>query len=279
MTSGRQRQLNIVYFIDASRTRSLRIPMGRLKLILAGCGLVVLWALFSIALVIQGAMRRDAMGDSMKTLLSALFEYQTRYENVFEMAYPDKPATVVASSIENPSDDIALPPTDAAAVSLESTPAAPPVENDSVDVPATDVPSAQKLVVSGGSAAFGLKVERLAAGGEGSRFSLTVDLRNKNNPAKAEGSIYIAVQVQYADGKTVWVGWPSSVQIKGDGIAAAPDKATPYSIKNFKSQEVDIEIPGRTSGKVGEVRVVLRGKDGKESSYSSQVGRAFQAAK
>ncbi len=238
--------------------------MGRLKLMLAGCGVVVFWAIFSIGLVLYGSFSRGAMANSMKTVLSALFEYQTRYDAVFEMAYPEKGAGDLSQMVPTaPASDIV--PADSQANPVTN------VASTEKPLPAPTVSPSPPPV--SGAPSNPIVIERVVVDVAGTQLSITVDMRNKDNPTKAEGAIWMAAKLQSKDGRTHYYGWPAQVSVRADGTASAPQGAIRYSIRNFKSQQVTLDLPSSASGQLVDVKVVLKDKSGKETIHVSPVGK------
>jgi hypothetical protein len=86
-----QRRLNVIYFIDSAKTRSVSIPLGRLNLLLALIFLIFSWAVASIFVIAWFGEKQLALSTRLKSSLGTIFEYQSRFDNVYELAYP--PAT------------------------------------------------------------------------------------------------------------------------------------------------------------------------------------------
>jgi hypothetical protein len=95
-----QRRLNIIYFIDSAKTRSISIPLGRLNLLLALIFLVFSWAFASIFVIAWFGEKQLALSTRLKSSLATIFEYQSRFDNVYELAYP--PATPSPDSGQDP---------------------------------------------------------------------------------------------------------------------------------------------------------------------------------
>jgi hypothetical protein len=83
-----QRRLNVIYFIDSAKTRSISIPLGRLNLLLALIFLIVSWSIASIFVIAWLGEEQLALSTRLKASLGTIFDYQSRFDNVYELAYP-----------------------------------------------------------------------------------------------------------------------------------------------------------------------------------------------
>ncbi len=90
--SPRKKTLNIIYFVDSSRTRSLKIPLGRAQLTLFLALGTMVWAVGSALLLAQAHKDNDGLTRSLRASMATVFEYETRYDGVYEIAYPGKGA-------------------------------------------------------------------------------------------------------------------------------------------------------------------------------------------
>ena len=117
----RERHLNILYFVDSSKSHSIRINLTLARWLLSlGIGLI-LWSLLSVGWIISLGHVLDATRSHLDSALSSIFKYQVKYDQIFELAYPDNP-TSVASSIYS-SAELGKPK-----VGAERNQAAPKVE-------------------------------------------------------------------------------------------------------------------------------------------------------
>ncbi|MDE3270002.1 MAG: hypothetical protein OYH77_06935 [Pseudomonadota bacterium] len=77
----------ITYFIGNGRTRSLKLKLVHLKLLLAAMAGLLLWSLLAVYLVAASVVDANEMNGVLRATKAALFSYQTRYDKVFENAY------------------------------------------------------------------------------------------------------------------------------------------------------------------------------------------------
>ncbi|MCX6126156.1 MAG: hypothetical protein NTV34_15600 [Proteobacteria bacterium] len=99
----RERHLNILYFVDSSRSHSIRINLALARWLLSLSIGLILWSLLSVGWIISLGHILAATRSHLDAALSSIFKYQVKYDQVFELAYPDNPASV-ASSIYSATD-------------------------------------------------------------------------------------------------------------------------------------------------------------------------------
>ena len=84
---SRTKYLNIVYFVDSSKSYSIRINLVAARWALVLLIGVTLWSLISVAWVINltqvVAKTRLSLGEA----LTGVYEYQLKYEHVFDKSY------------------------------------------------------------------------------------------------------------------------------------------------------------------------------------------------
>jgi hypothetical protein len=83
-----QRRLSIIYFIDSAKTRSFSIPLGRLNVLLALIFLIFSWSIASIFVIGWLGQEQLALSARLRASLATIFDYQSRFDNVYELAYP-----------------------------------------------------------------------------------------------------------------------------------------------------------------------------------------------
>jgi hypothetical protein len=165
-SGGRRRRLNVIYFVDSARTRSFSMPLFGLNFIaLALIGLVG-WSVLSIGLLMWMADGRAEDLARMKSALATVFEYETRYDDVYEKAYPNgrpDPLVAAAAAAADAAKEAANDAADAAAAHAAhpAMPAAPvaaaasigddgdaPIAEDGAPVPPAGKAVASKAVAS-----------------------------------------------------------------------------------------------------------------------------------
>ncbi|MCX6130423.1 MAG: hypothetical protein NTX25_15345 [Proteobacteria bacterium] len=99
--SERKRFLNIIYFIDSNRTRTLKLSIRSSYLTVATLVLLISWSFFASLLLIQEHQLNHEQRVRSVELLTSIFNYQTRYDQVYEKAYPSETSPAVAIKQQN----------------------------------------------------------------------------------------------------------------------------------------------------------------------------------
>lgn len=80
--------LNIIYFVDASKTRTVRLQMNLFATIAIVMTGLVIWSFTSFYFIDRHVKREKELTQKLRTAMDTIFEYQSRYDGVYEKAYP-----------------------------------------------------------------------------------------------------------------------------------------------------------------------------------------------
>ena len=81
------KNLNIIFFVDANRTRRFQLSIKQLIGISVLFFATTLWAILSIFYIYRFYTKDGEQFTRITELQTAIFNYQTRYENIYEKAY------------------------------------------------------------------------------------------------------------------------------------------------------------------------------------------------
>ncbi len=289
---NRQQILNVIYFIDSNKTHSFKLSIGGVKLIAVGLALVGVWTIVSFVGITYFVSEHRQYENRAKRHLATIFEYQNRYENVFEKAYPDfkkEPEdTVVLAKMEP-----RVEPIKTTVTTLKETKSQLKVENEKHN---SDLTAAEEPASSGDEAeavehapkvASALNAKSLVVTTTDNKQSLAVKdtkykinrnslvlsfaIYNDSKTDKAEGYLWGVAKFTKDDGQNLFVGAPASVHVGGDGEVLSPTSAYKYSIKFYKAKTLTFDIPPETKGTFNEIDVVLMNKDNQRSIYKLPV--------
>jgi hypothetical protein len=268
----RAKELNIIYFLDSNRTNSFKISFTRLKWIALGLAVASLWAVFSAGFVTYQYSRNAEIERRLETSIARLFEYQARFEGVYEKAYPSETlssplnsgiAAVGTNSESGASGStVQVPSSGVKPVAVSSAGQVNDSDN-SPAIPGQD-PKANRLELSAKNASLvaaeittSVKIESLQLqfeqGGLAARFSL----RNTDSSTKAEGILLGVAKFEAADGKISYVGSPSGVRPDSNGIALSPHEGFRFGIKFHKPKKLNFAPPAGVQGKFTEVKLFV----------------------
>lgn len=278
--NARKRQLNVIYFIDSARTRTLSISLGQLKLLLAGAFGLVLWSISSVALVAWLVRGQANLTQRLHGALSAIFEYETRDDKVFDIAYPptSKTAEPVARVEPAPKsmvplpvktvEEAANPRVDPALVSDEDLERmggdqdelSPEASRGKASLlkpeTASEKTAADNAVVIGHP-----KVEMQAT-----KLDLHFDLTSKSSTGLVEGYIYAVAEFTTDTGEHLFIGAPGEIQVSPSGVPGEPKKAASFAIRRFKQKHFTFPIVKGKAGMFTRVHIAVLDRSGSSRS-------------
>lgn len=84
---SQRKYLSVVYFLDAAKTRSVKVPYFLAKFLVAFFFLVGFWAVGSVFWIYYLNNQISVMSDELVESNQVIFDYQVRYDRVYEDAY------------------------------------------------------------------------------------------------------------------------------------------------------------------------------------------------
>jgi hypothetical protein len=287
----RKKRLNIVYFVDSSRTRSFSISLNRVRAILAVAGGIVTWALVGTGFVYYLVRENIQHRTNYRSALTAIFDYQSRYDGVYERAYPDGRQLRAAAdnAVENKkpggqadSDlgdadfsvghaDVTKTPAKQEVVKIPAKPVAIQPEASKASIPkAASAPIAKPAVgmdaktaeQAAAPAEWMIDLEKPSVEKKGQGFDLNFALRNRQKDAKADGYVWAIATVMRESGETVYFPAPLNLAIDRFGNAVDGHRAHKFSIKHYKAKKFSFRTPEGVSGILTNIDIGLMNQDG-----------------
>lgn len=270
----RERHLNIVYFVDSSKSHSIRINLTAARWMMAGSIGIVLWSILSLGWIISLGRVLDSTRSQLGAALSSIFDYQVKYDRVFEQAYPDN-STVgyYASGSHLPKNN----PT-AADTNLKTVNHAKPEVTAKVATPATkeasatstdannDVAVTSTANISDAAATNGsdVDIKNFSLTAQNGKMTLLFDILNKDPKVRAEGYIWTVGTLQTADGTTKRFVGPSHAKLNADGQVEVFSSTYKFSIQRFKRKEFIFDVPKDQNWKLTELKISHVNAQGKQ---------------
>ena len=81
------KNLNLIFFVDGNKTRRFQLSIKQVVGVLVLTATMVIWTITSVAMVINLKNKDSEQFKRITDLQNAIFNYQTRYENIYEKAY------------------------------------------------------------------------------------------------------------------------------------------------------------------------------------------------
>jgi hypothetical protein len=248
----RKKYLNVIYFIDSDKTRSFKLPLNIAYTFLAGATFLGLWLFTSMACLYLDQKKIGADKAQIQNLLSVIFQYQTRYDEIFEIAYEglNSPAT---AKIEKKSETAPAPKQTVAEEIVEKG------ETTPTAAPATEPAVAEDGTAENGE--FSVQIENMKEHLYGNELQASFDIRNLQGSQKASGFIWGVAKIEKEDGQIVYLTSPTSVNVDQTGEAKNIAQAYKFSIKFFKSKTLTFALPN-AAGFVKEISVYVSDSEG-----------------
>ena len=270
--AGRKRQLNLIYFIDASRTHTVTVSLWQLRALIAfGVGLIV-WSVASVALVGSLLSDRANLLNRVHLALNTVFDYETRVDNVFDLAYPQpKVSTPPVAQVEvkpAPASPVepSLPPPPVA--QTETQP-----EDNQESVAASDSASST-AIADARSAKTNLNTKPESTEDavvsishpvlltHPTALELRFDLTTRSGVDLAEGFIFAIAEFTTDQGERQFIGAPRDIAVSETGTPKLPLKATSFAIKRFKQKGFKFPFRANVSGTFTKLHIAVIGTKG-----------------
>jgi hypothetical protein len=274
--SGRKRQLNVIYFIDSSKTHTLTMSLNQFRWVLVLFLTLLLWSAASIAFVVELQSDKSSLQQRLQVALSTVFDYETRVDNVFEIAYPPQPKSSIPANegiaeakkpAVAPSTNVQVADKDKAAQSSAASASAEmdqkPTALSAADNVGLGQDDEEEAIVA---------IGRPILVTHATTLELKFDLTTRPGVDFVEGYIFAVAEFTSDQGDKLFVGAPRDIAVSDKGVPTQPLKATSFAIKRFKQKGLKFPlIPNRT-GTFTKVHIAVIGAQGQAiSSYDLQV--------
>ena len=251
-----QRHVNLIYFVDAAKTKTIRVSLRTASIVMMASAFVVIWAFFAGVLLLRMQAKQSDLRAELSTSRSVIFEYQTLHDGVFEQAYPElnerrysgKPA---------------------------SKPTGAEVGTGGVTGVITDTPEKAKVIAREDSKSpVSLSNPTIVPRDGG--FELFFDLRNRQAALKAEGYIWAVAAMEKLGGERLNVTVPKTMTVSTTGEPLNRDQGQRFGIRRYSRRSFVFALPPHFEGRVLTVDIAFSGDGDKyHSSYMIPVNMRF----
>ncbi|RYZ55859.1 MAG: hypothetical protein EOP07_13445 [Proteobacteria bacterium] len=261
----RKRYLNVIYFIDSKRTRTLKFSIGKSYFTVGLVSAALIWSIVSATLLVRDRFVIAGMETHTQSLLATVFNYQTRYDEVYEKAYPDNDSSFLANSVaEEKAEDAkaaaAAPAPGAMSLSAKALPAPTPKEKVVSAPAAAATPSTEPP----------LSIDNFSPSINDKTLLIRLSLKNLSSPNKTSGSVRALAKFVDKDNKT----YSLESHPRATGDETGNDEH--FNIRYFKNKAFYFETPkGVTSGKFLEVTVTIKDDDGRSKDFPYPISKEF----
>lgn len=281
----RERHLNIVYFIDSSRTHSIRVNLSHARWLLAGAIGLTLWSVLSLAWILSLDHVLKTTRDHLSSALSSVFDYQVKYDKIFDSAYPDAalqgyyaegshlPANNPTTADDRVAEKIANDNNPGKEVTSGSQPAlsaAGQAKDGTVTASANQASAAKQADPAAAATdktdpkAGTLDIRKsVLSKAQDNKLNLVFDMINRESKNKAEGYVWAVVGIKLADGTTKNLVAPPTARLNSSGVVENPSSAYRFSIQRFKRKDFSFTTPTADGWTVSSVKIVYSDISGK----------------
>jgi hypothetical protein len=286
--SERKRYLNIIYFIDSKRTRTLKFSIKTGYLTVGILGLLVSWSLVASLLLVREHGLNTELRSRSRNLLSLIFNYQTRYDQVYEKAYPNDghPLLPGGSTVE---DRIAALPARPVVKTDEKTAApapvvvrpAPPTLAAKVAPPSpapaveADAPDPKEKVISNAleqmpNSEPTIAIENFSSAVHDETLTIRFSLKNTNKGNKASGTVTAQARFFESGKDGTWLETQSegSETTVDTSDQDDPSSDRHFNIRYYKNKVFHFASPTNGKGLFTAVRITVKDEQGRSKEFS-----------
>jgi hypothetical protein len=266
-----QRHVNLIYFVDAAKTKTIRVSMRTASMVMIAAGLVAFWAMTSGILLIRLQAKQSDLRAELSASRSVIFEYQTLHDGVFEQAYPEIKDRRLAAAQSASAKPVATSPQAEKAEKVEKQADRKPGETQA----ATESADKSKIVSREDSKSPVSLSNPTVVRHDGS-FEVFFDLRNADTANKAEGFIWGVAAMEKQSGERVSLTVPRSLVVSPSGDPVDAEHGQRFGIRRYARRSFVFTVPPRFEGRVLTVDIAFSGQGGKyRSSYTIPVNMRF----
>ena len=279
---NRQKFLNIIYFVDSSKTKTFKFSLN-ISYIAAGILIfTILWSLVSTILLFNSYHKSSLQSQRVRSLLATIFNYQTRYDQVYEKTYPNDgsfphPLPELSAYDQKAKPDQGM--TDGkkdmedskvslSAKSQPSTPTTPKpaptkpkvVVKKQSPAPKTTAATPPQSKNKAASPAE-VKLDKYRVSQQGQKLALEFAIKNLIRPNKANGYVVGYAKFIGIDGTSSVVASPPNL-IEGQKINKWKlPRNHRFSIRYYTQKVLLFDVPDKRGGTFESIKIIVGGKN------------------
>jgi hypothetical protein len=286
--SERKRYLNIIYFIDSKRTRTLKFSIKTGYLTVGTLCLLVGWSLIASLLLVREHGLNKELRSRSRNLLSVIFNYQTRHDLVYEKAYPNDGHPLLPGGDTVEDRLAALPKIKANDEIIEKAAPAHPIIRPAPPTlaakvaPPSPAPAVEKAVLTPKENVIAnameqlppneptIAIENFSSAIHDQTLTVRFSLKNTNKGNKASGTV--TAQAHFFEGEKDGV-WLETHSESAAGAVDTGDQDDPSSDKHFniryyKNKVFHFTSPTKASGLFTAVLITVKDEQGRSKEFS-----------
>ena len=270
--SNRQRFLNIIYFIDSNKTKTFKFSLNASYGIVGALIFTVLWSLVSTVLLFDSYSHSNSQSERVRSLLSTIFNYQTRYDQVYEKTYTKDSIPQRLAKYENKEKEeakkkaemVANKPVAAKvekiALAAKATPIIEAVKPDEVKAKPKVAQNGLIATVPKPESTDPIKMNRFKLSKQGNKLKLNLAIKNLVRPEKANGFVVGYARFIGLDGKTTIVSSPPGFK-EGQKIKRLDlPRSHRFSIRYYTKKSLLFDLPDKKGGTFESIKIIVKVK-------------------
>lgn len=288
---GRNRLLNVIYFVDSNKTHSFKIKLKNAYWILGSLTILLCWSLASSYLLIEDIRKNNIKNKQTRNLLSTIFEYQSHYDHVYEKAYPNHSNTAIAESKTDSSTNSIIKKTDnlkqIAQKKVNKEPIKVSKKVTSMSAKELINKKTTKATLSIKKAVKQQKTRQKELASANKEYPVVIDtiksnlsknnllvkffIRNTNRPNRQAGYVWSVASFQDSKGNITKIAAPNYVKIDNKEYRKDLKQGYRFSIRYYKVHNFKFAAPPNTEGKFISARIHLANGKKNIASYDVKI--------
>ena len=271
----RKRYLNIIYFVDSAKTKTFKLSLKKSYLLLVALCVTMFWATASTYLLYDSYQTDYSQRHRIRNLLSTVFAYQTRYDEIYEKAYPNHEESSIKSEEqlvdEDPEEQKSEEPVEKPVTLAAKSKTAVTNNTDEIkEKPDIDKPAVRK----------GIRVEQFRLSESSDAINLEFAIKNLDRPERTHGYVVGTATFVTSEDQKIKLTSPAGVDPEVEQKASRLPRDNRFAIKYFTTKNLRFRPPSGKEGRFEKVEVLIRSKDNpvvrKIYNFASNEGR-FEA--
>ena len=238
-TPSRKRLLNVIYFVDSNRTHSIKIPLKSVAYIGITAISLLLWSFVCTSLLFSRLQIEKKKNSRISELLSTIFEYQTRYDGVYEKTYPKSHTLSISSKnakAKKPPRIVSGPETLRKAKPQQSEPAVKKPVKEALTI------NPKQIALEGKRTSPAINIRNKSIRILDDAVEVSFAIQNTASPTRTEGYIWGVATLLNQRGKIVRITSPDDIEHSTIGPPKNIQKAQKFSIRYYKTKSLRFAV-------------------------------------
>ena len=264
------KNLNIIFFVDANRTRRFQLSIKQLIGISVLFFATTLWAILSIFYIYRFYTKDGEQFTRITELQTAIFNYQTRYENIYEKAYSiDEPFQPID---ENTIDRESIE-TDTTTTSEKSTKPRKELAELTKDRVNDKNPKISKKAETPDAELDNIQITSIKTvrSDKDATFTVWYSIKNKDTSNRAVGYVVGNAYLISENGDQTVLQSPENWLNTAEYESFS--KKHRYKIKRFKRTNMIFQLPQSKKGFISKVDLIVISKNGGRKVITHNIGQ------